>query len=142
MSRLGPGGNSLVMSTGVIGQALQMDKITKGIKDLSSAPPSSTSNNHGSFLSDSHDSWLAAARGIMTTDTFPKLASREIQCGNNVSLSDQSPQCNHVYRMAGFSKGAGMIHPNMATMLSCTSWREGKGREGMRWDGMGWDIKE
>ncbi|KAI8819339.1 ArgJ family protein [Fimicolochytrium jonesii] len=81
---------TIVMSTGVIGQHLDMDKIVKGIEEL--APN----------LEESHDGWLGAAEGIMTTDTFPKLRSQEFK----------------TYRMAGWCKGAGMIHPNMATMLS------------------------
>ncbi|KAJ3177147.1 hypothetical protein HDU87_004639 [Geranomyces variabilis] len=82
---------TLVMSTGVIGQHLDMDKIVAGITQL-------TQN-----VGPAHDNWLSAAEGIMTTDTFPKLRS-------TVFEGD--------YRMAGWSKGAGMIHPNMATMLS------------------------
>jgi glutamate N-acetyltransferase/amino-acid N-acetyltransferase len=72
MSRLGPGGNALVMSTGVIGQSLQMDKIRNGIKTLlsESLPAPSSSFKNITHLSDSHESWLAAARGIMTTDTL------------------------------------------------------------------------
>jgi N-acetylglutamate synthase (N-acetylornithine ami notransferase) len=51
------------------------------------------------------DNWLAAAEAIMTTDTQPKAASRTVQIdGKTVTLS-------------GISKGAGMIRPNMATML-------------------------
>ncbi|KAI8909008.1 hypothetical protein EDD86DRAFT_190940 [Gorgonomyces haynaldii] len=85
---------SLVMSTGVIGQHLQMDKIQNGIasafKDLGST----------------HEHWKRVSEGIMTTDTFPKLKSQEF------TVQGKS------YRMAGWSKGAGMIHPNMATMLA------------------------
>ncbi|EGV38253.1 bifunctional glutamate N-acetyltransferase/amino-acid acetyltransferase ArgJ [Neisseria weaveri] len=50
--------------------------------------------------------WHEAARAIMTTDTVPKAASREGKIGNN-----------HTVRATGISKGAGMICPNMATML-------------------------
>lgn len=85
--------SSLSMSTGVIGQLLPLTKITDGIPKLYSQ------------LGDLHASWLACARGIMTTDTFPKLVSREFQL-NGTS-----------YRLAGMAKGAGMIHPNMATLL-------------------------
>ncbi|KAI8907077.1 arginine biosynthesis protein ArgJ [Powellomyces hirtus] len=81
---------TLVMSTGVIGQHLSMEKIEKGIEALVKR------------AGDAHADWMAAAEGVMTTDTFPKLRSRAF--GG--------------YRMAGWSKGAGMIHPNMATMLS------------------------
>ncbi|KAJ3170244.1 hypothetical protein HDU88_008871 [Geranomyces variabilis] len=82
---------TLVMSTGVIGQHLDMDKIVAGIAQVTKT------------VGPAHDNWLSAAEGIMTTDTFPKLRS-------TVFEGD--------YRMAGWSKGAGMIHPNMATMLS------------------------
>ena len=82
--------NVLVMSTGVIGTHLPMEKIRHGI-DLGSAGLA-------------HD-WEAAARGIMTTDTRPKFASTSVALsGGTVTIS-------------GISKGAGMIAPNMATML-------------------------
>ncbi|KAL2916381.1 Arginine biosynthesis bifunctional protein ArgJ, mitochondrial [Polyrhizophydium stewartii] len=86
---------TLVMSTGVIGQPLQMDKIERGVRSLV--------GHTGASLA----SWLAVAEGIMTTDTFPKLLSREFRAPSGAT-----------YRMAGWSKGAGMIHPNMATLLS------------------------
>ncbi|KAJ3415642.1 hypothetical protein HDV05_004518 [Chytridiales sp. JEL 0842] len=88
---------TLVMSTGVIGQPLKMDKILNGIQLLTSPQG----------MSASHEGWLSAAVGIMTTDTFPKLRSREFKTRTGAT-----------YRMAGWCKGAGMIHPNMATMLS------------------------
>lgn len=91
-STIGP---TAVMSTGVIGQHLPMDKIHNGISSLL---PS---------LSSTHNSWLDAATAIMTTDTFPKLRSREITLPSGTTV-----------RFAGMCKGAGMIHPNMATMLS------------------------
>ncbi len=81
----------LVMSTGVIGTHLPMAKIAAGI-DLASA-------NLG-------DDWRAAAAGIMTTDTRPKLGSVRVE------TADGS------YTIVGIVKGAGMIAPNMATMLS------------------------
>lgn len=63
-------------------------------------------------LADSHTAWLATARAICTTDTFPKLVSHQFQL----------PGSDRVYRIAGMTKGAGMIHPNMATLLGivCT----------------------
>ncbi|KAJ3109849.1 hypothetical protein HDU97_000079 [Phlyctochytrium planicorne] len=91
-----PSLSTLVMSTGVIGQNLDMAKINKGIKTF----------GEGKLLSEEHDGWHASAKGIMTTDTFPKLRSHQYKSGG-VTTS-----------MAGWSKGAGMIHPNMATMLS------------------------
>lgn len=81
----------LVMSTGVIGTHLPMDKIARGV-ELSSA-------NLGS-------DWRAAAAAIMTTDTRPKLGSVRVESGSGG------------YTLAGMVKGAGMIAPNMATMLS------------------------
>jgi glutamate N-acetyltransferase/amino-acid N-acetyltransferase len=59
-------------------------------------------------LGSSHDHWLATARAICTTDTFPKLVSRTFSLPSSPSIE---------YRMAGMTKGAGMIHPNMATLL-------------------------
>jgi glutamate N-acetyltransferase / amino-acid N-acetyltransferase len=53
----------------------------------------------------SADSWEAAARGIMTTDTFPKAATRVAQIGDTT------------VRITGIAKGSGMIAPDMATML-------------------------
>lgn len=81
----------LVMSTGVIGTHLPMDKIARGV-DLSNA-------NLG-------DDWRAAAAAIMTTDTRPKLGSVRVETEGGS------------YTLAGMVKGAGMIAPNMATMLS------------------------
>ncbi|KAF2488617.1 Arginine biosynthesis bifunctional protein ArgJ beta chain [Lophium mytilinum] len=97
----GLGSRSVVMSTGVIGQRLPIQKI------LSKIPTA-----HSTLGSD-HDHWLATARAICTTDTFPKLLSRSFTLPS-------SP--NTTYRIAGMTKGAGMIHPNMATLLGiiCT----------------------
>ncbi|MDZ4763848.1 MAG: bifunctional glutamate N-acetyltransferase/amino-acid acetyltransferase ArgJ [Chloroflexota bacterium] len=80
----------LVMSTGVIGTQLDMDKIRRGV-DLSVAA-----------LADGAAAWENAAHAIMTTDTRAKLASAR-------GGAD--------YTVAGIAKGAGMIAPNMATML-------------------------
>lgn len=81
----------LVMSTGVIGSQLPMEKIAHGI-DLASS----------SLGGD----WAAAAAGIMTTDTRPKEAYVKVTTASGAT-----------YRIAGIAKGAGMIAPNMATML-------------------------
>lgn len=64
-------------------------------------------------LSPTHDAWLTAARAICTTDTFPKLLSQTFTLPS-------SP--GRTYSLAGMTKGAGMIHPNMATLLGvlCT----------------------
>ncbi len=59
-------------------------------------------------LGASHDHWMACAKAICTTDTFPKLVSRTFSLPSSPSV---------VYRLAGMTKGAGMIHPNMATLL-------------------------
>ena len=82
----------LPFSTGVIGQPLPVEKIT-------SALPHALAN-----LDENH--WAQAANAIMTTDTFPKGVSKVI------TLNGESVTIN------GISKGAGMIQPNMATMLS------------------------
>ena len=81
----------LVMSTGVIGAHLPMDAIAAGI-DKSSAQLG--------------NDWRATAAAIMTTDTGPKLASVKVETAGGS------------YTIAGISKGAGMIAPDMATMLS------------------------
>jgi len=82
----------LVMSTGVIGQRLPMDKIAHGV--ALAAPALSARGGHD------------AARAIMTTDTRPKeVAVRTTVAGKQVTV-------------AGMAKGAGMISPKMATLLS------------------------
>jgi len=81
----------LPFSTGVIGELLPVEKITDRVDKLLGK------------LSES--SWLDAAKGIMTTDTRPKICSRQVIIdGVEVTLT-------------GIAKGAGMIQPNMATML-------------------------
>lgn len=84
--------NVVVASTGVIGHLLPMDKIEKGIRQLAAKKGSR--------------SLLPVAKAIMTTDTFPKTASRTCIIGNKKVT------------LAGMAKGSGMIAPNMATMLS------------------------
>jgi glutamate N-acetyltransferase / amino-acid N-acetyltransferase len=83
-----PAHTCVVMSTGVIGPRLPMDKVAAGLQQAA-----------GELAT---GGWDAAARAIMTTDTRPKTAFREV--GG--------------VRLFGMCKGAGMIHPNMATMLS------------------------
>lgn len=80
----------LVMSTGVIGTHLPMAAIEHGI-----------SLAHSALGGD----WMSAAQGIMTTDTRPKTASLRVMTTDGE------------YTLTGISKGAGMIAPNMATML-------------------------
>ncbi|KAJ1329685.1 glutamate N-acetyltransferase [Microdochium nivale] len=93
---LGASNATIVMSTGVIGQRLPIQKI------LSNVPTA-----HGG-LGDSHKHWMSCATAICTTDTFPKLMSRSFSLPSSPSTE---------YRIAGMAKGAGMIHPNMATLL-------------------------
>ncbi|MEQ9410425.1 MAG: bifunctional glutamate N-acetyltransferase/amino-acid acetyltransferase ArgJ [Fuerstiella sp.] len=83
----------LVCSTGIIGVNLPMEIITAGL------PPAVEA------LDSSDEAFAAAARSMMTTDTFAKQASLQVQ------LSTGS------VRIAGAAKGAAMIAPNMATML-------------------------
>ena len=93
--------STLVMSTGVIGQRLPIQKIVNAVPQAFDA------------LDTNHDAWLNTARSICTTDTFPKLMSTMFSLPS-------SP--DRKYSLAGMTKGAGMIHPNMATLLGilCT----------------------
>jgi glutamate N-acetyltransferase/amino-acid N-acetyltransferase len=82
----------LVLSTGVIGRQLDMTKVASGIAQLAPATWTREAN--------------LASRAIMTTDTKPKTSSATgVIAGRSVTV-------------AGMAKGAGMIHPGMATMLS------------------------
>ena len=84
-----------ICSTGVIGREMPMDIISKvayeSISKLDNKPENS----------------LAAAKAIMTTDTFPKEEAVEVTLSNG-----------EIVKIAGITKGSGMIAPNMATMLS------------------------
>lgn len=81
----------LLLSTGVIGMQLPMERLTAAIE--TAVPHLSPHNGH------------LAAQAIMTTDTHPKQTAVSLELpGGTV-------------RMGGMAKGAGMIHPNMATML-------------------------
>ncbi|KAF9260762.1 Arginine biosynthesis bifunctional protein ArgJ beta chain [Marasmius fiardii PR-910] len=86
--------NTLVLSTGVIGQNLPISKILAGIRSQSQGSETRT-------LGNDFGAWERAAKAFMTTDTFPKLRSRVFRI--------QGVE----YRMAGMDKGAGMIHPDM-----------------------------
>lgn len=88
----------LPFSTGVIGQLLPDDIMRSGIERAAGMLDGAAELE----LSQ----WQEAARGIMTTDTQPKLTSQ------SVNINGQS------VTITGMSKGAGMIQPNMATMLS------------------------
>ena len=84
-------GQVLPFSTGVIMETLPVERIEAGLPAaLAALRP---------------DGWMDAAQGIMTTDTLPKAFSRQVQIGG------------HTVTVTGISKGAGMIRPNMATML-------------------------
>ncbi|TGJ80912.1 hypothetical protein E0Z10_g7864 [Xylaria hypoxylon] len=93
---LGAEHSALVMSTGVIGQRLPIKKILDGVPAAHEA------------LGDSDMHWLECATAICTTDTFPKLKSKTFALPSSPSIE---------YRIAGMTKGAGMICPNMATLL-------------------------
>jgi len=84
-------GQVLPFSTGVILEPLPVDRLKAGL-------PAAIANLK-------EDNWLAAAEAIMTTDTQPKAASRKVTI-DGVTIT-----------LTGISKGAGMIKPNMATML-------------------------
>ncbi|MGC9003326.1 MAG: bifunctional glutamate N-acetyltransferase/amino-acid acetyltransferase ArgJ [bacterium] len=79
----------LVASTGVIGERLPMEKIKKGIKEAVSQL--------------SPEKFPQFANAIMTTDTFPKIVEKRVE--------------EKGFSILGMAKGAGMIHPQMATML-------------------------
>ncbi len=80
-----------IASTGVIGEQLPVERITTALPKL-----------HESLT---ENGWEAAARGIMTTDTFPKASTRTAQIGDGFVT------------ITGIAKGSGMIAPDMATML-------------------------
>jgi glutamate N-acetyltransferase/amino-acid N-acetyltransferase len=84
-------GEIYVASTGVIGEPMDADKFAHLLGQMAKSATA--------------DVWEPAARAIMTTDTYPKLASAEVELGGaKVAIG-------------GFCKGAGMIAPDMATML-------------------------
>jgi glutamate N-acetyltransferase/amino-acid N-acetyltransferase len=81
----------LPFSTGVIMEPLPVQRVTAGLPAC--------------LAGAREDNWLAAAQAIMTTDTLPKAASRRVKVAGVEAT------------VTGIAKGAGMIHPNMATML-------------------------
>ena len=87
-----PAQQILPFSTGVILEPLPLDRLTAAL-------PAALANLGA-------DQWFNAAHGIMTTDTLPKIHSQRAQIGGKTVT------------FTGISKGAGMIRPNMATMLS------------------------
>ena len=84
-----------ICSTGVIGREMPMDIISKVAYESISKLGNSAENS------------LAAAKAIMTTDTFPKEEAIEVTLTSG-----------EVVKIAGITKGSGMIAPNMATMLA------------------------
>ncbi|HYN87490.1 MAG TPA: bifunctional glutamate N-acetyltransferase/amino-acid acetyltransferase ArgJ [Ardenticatenaceae bacterium] len=97
-----------VMSTGVIGVPLPMAKIARGIRLAAGAVQSG------------EDAGMAAARAIMTTDTVPKTAGTTVELhGRTVTI-------------AGMAKGAGMIHPDMATLLVVIATDASIGRQALQ----------
>ena len=87
-----PRNEVFMASTGVIGQPLEWDKIAAVVP--------------GMVKGAREDGWSAAAAAIMTTDTFPKLATRQARIGERTVTIN------------GFLKGSGMIAPDMATLLA------------------------
>ena len=83
----------LPFSTGVIGEPLPMDKLLSGLSPALEKLDLAV--------------WPLAAEGIMTTDTLPKGYSQQVEISKNEKIT-----------ISGISKGAGMIMPNMATMLA------------------------
>jgi glutamate N-acetyltransferase/amino-acid N-acetyltransferase len=81
----------LPFSTGVIMETLPVERLEAGLPAALAALRA--------------DGWVEAAQGIMTTDTLPKAASRQVTIGGRTVT------------VTGITKGAGMIRPNMATML-------------------------
>lgn len=88
-----PAESCLVASTGVIGMQLPVDKLVKGV------------NGMVKILSASKEAGSDAAKAIMTTDTIPKEVAVTFEVGGKTVT------------LGGMSKGSGMIHPNMCTML-------------------------
>jgi len=84
----------LVMSTGIIGRPLPMEKLASGIEAAVAV------------LADDHEAFTRASTAIMTTDAFRKSIQRTVLIGSQT------------YCVAAMAKGAGMIAPNMATMLA------------------------
>ncbi len=90
-----PADSMFVMSTGIIGEKMAMDKVEHGINQAAQA-----------IAAEAGARGLDAAQAIMTTDTVPKQAYAETTI-DGVTV-----------RVGGMAKGSGMIHVNMATMLA------------------------
>ena len=96
----------LVASTGVIGVRLDMDKIASGVREATGRL--------------SREAGFHVAEAIMTTDTKPKRAARSVKLGDKV------------VKIAGVAKGSGMIHPDMATLLSFVTTDASIGKAALR----------
>jgi glutamate N-acetyltransferase/amino-acid N-acetyltransferase len=97
----------LPLSTGVIMEPLPVDRIEAGLP--------------AAFENLSATNWLEAAEAIMTTDTLPKAVSRQVVIdGKTITVT-------------GISKGAGMIEPNMATMLGLIATDAAIGEDALRY---------
>ncbi len=97
----------LPLSTGVIMEPLPLDRIEAGL-------PACIADLSGS-------NWLSAAEAIMTTDTVPKAVSRQVVIdGRTITVT-------------GIAKGAGMIEPNMATMLGIIATDAAIGAEALQY---------
>jgi glutamate N-acetyltransferase/amino-acid N-acetyltransferase len=83
----------LPFSTGVIGQPMKMTALEKGIPNA--------------FAKLDALNWEPVAKAIMTTDTFPKMVTRDVEIDEGIRI-----------KISGIAKGAGMIRPDMATMLA------------------------
>lgn len=96
----------LPFSTGVIGAQLPVERFQKALPAAVEALAS--------------DNWAEAAAGIMTTDTVAKAISRQVELDGGVVT------------ITGISKGSGMIHPNMATMLAYVATDALAGQEALQ----------
>lgn len=95
-----PASQVLIGSTGVIGPNLPMDRIRAGIDSMAAS------------LSGTEEAASSAAHAIMTTDTISK------ECAVAFELPAENGQSPVTVHLGGMSKGSGMIHPNMCTMLA------------------------
>ena len=93
-------GQILPFSTGVIMEPLPHDRVEAGL-------PAAIADAR-------EDNWLRAAEGIMTTDTLPKAFGAQVMIGSKGGAKGAG---GTLVSITGISKGAGMIRPNMATML-------------------------
>jgi glutamate N-acetyltransferase/amino-acid N-acetyltransferase len=105
----------LPFSTGVIGEYLPVERLQAAL------PEALKCLDEGG--------WAAAARAIMTTDTRPKLFSRQVQLGERQAT------------LTGIAKGAGMIRPDMATMLAFIA-TDAAIRPGPLQDCLNWAVAE